>query len=86
MVRAVMVLPQPLRFDMRTDRRSEVNRRCGHVGRNDSLLLRLPSLHSVLGRGEKPSFILLSARARLLLRGAKVAELVSASACHVVAP
>ena len=82
-VRAVVVLPQPLRFD--ADRPSDVERRCGNVGRNDSLHL-LPPLDSVLGRSDKPSFVPLSTRAGLPLCRAKVAELVSAPASHMVAP
>ncbi len=80
---AVVVLPQPLRFD--TDRSGEVDRRCGNVWCNDSLHL-LPSVDSVLSRSDEPIFIPLSTFAGLPLRGAKVTELMSASACHVVAP
>lgn len=48
--------------------------------------LRLPPLHSVFRGDKQPVFVPLLARARLPLRPAQVAELVSAAARHVVAP
>lgn len=43
-------------------------------------------LHPVLGRGNKPVLVPLLALAVPPLGGAQVAELVSATACHMVAP
>ena len=78
---AFVILPQPLRLD--ADRPSHVHAWSGNVGGDDGLHLLL-SLYSVLGSCEEPCFIPLSTCAGLPLRGAEVAELVSASARHVV--
>ena len=72
----------PLRRGPLGRRRGTVRERCK---RDDSFHLLAP-LDSVVGRSDKPIFAPLSARAGLPLRRAKVAELVSTSARHVLAP